>query len=148
MTAWQPDQLDAIDHAEELDVITTAADGTARRPVPIWVVRVGNGIYVRSYRGETGAWYRHARAEHTGRVRVAGLDQPVRFEPIADRDTDPAIDAAYAAKYARYGDSYLKPMVAAAAQAATLRLTPTDNAHAGDYRQAGDNTHHSTGGKR
>jgi hypothetical protein len=125
MTGWQVDQLGAIDQAAELQGITVRADGTTRRPVPIWVVRVGDGIYVRSYRGDTGAWYRHARADKTGRVRVPGLHQHVRFDPVTDRDTAQAIDAAYAAKYARYGDSYLTPMVAPAAQAATLRRTPT-----------------------
>jgi hypothetical protein len=127
MTAWAVEQLDAIDRADELEVVTTRPDGTPRRPVPIWVVRVGDSIYVRSYRGENGAWYRHARSAGAGRVRVAGFDQAVRFELATERDASEAIDAAYTAKYGRYNDSYVKPMVAEPARAATLRLTPGDH---------------------
>ena len=126
MTAWTAEHLDAIERADEVEVITTRPDGTPRRPVPIWVVRVGEDIYVRSYRGENGRWYREARAGGAGRVRVAGIDQAVRFEPVPETDAAEAIDRAYAAKYARHGDSYVKPMVAQAARAATLRVTSTD----------------------
>ena len=35
-----------------------------------------------------------------------------------------AIDGAYRSKYARYGDTYLQPMLADQAIAATLQLTP------------------------
>jgi len=41
-------------------------------------------------------------------------------------DASEAIDDADRAKYSRYGDHQVKPMVAEAAQAATLRLTPHD----------------------
>jgi hypothetical protein len=126
MTAWPVNQLDSIDRAEELEVITVRPDGTTRRPVPIWVVRVSDDIFVRSYRGEDGAWYRHALADGAGRVRVADLDQAVTFEPITSGDGSEAIDAAYRAKYSRYGDRYVKPMVVEAARAATLRVTPRD----------------------
>ena len=130
MTAWPVNQLDAIDRAEELEVVTVRPDGSTRRPVPIWVVRVKDDIFVRSYRGETGAWYRHALADGAGRIRVADLDRAVTFEPVTDGDAAEvveAVDDAYRAKYQRYGDSYVEPMVAKAAQAAMLRLTPGDH---------------------
>jgi hypothetical protein len=124
MTTWSADELAAIEQAEELEVITLGTDGSARKPVPIWVVRVGDAVYVRSYRGEAGAWYRHAAADRSGRVRVAGIERDVLFRPVEDETTSEAIDRTYERKYARYGDSYLKPMIAPAAKAATLRLTP------------------------
>jgi hypothetical protein len=127
MTEFPTELLDAIDRTEEIEVITLRADGTPRRPVPIWVVRVGDAVYVRSYRGEAGAWYRHARADGTGRVRVSGIEHAVEFELAADPATAEAVDAAYTRKYASYGQSYLKPMLAQAAQAATLQLTPHQN---------------------
>ena len=131
MSAWTKDQLDAIDQADELEVITLRCDGSHRRPVPVWVVRVdGDGdVVIRSYHGSGGSWYRHARVDGSGRVRirVAGMDQAVTFEPMTDRDASETINDAYRTKYGRYRDSYLKPMVAEASQAATLRLTPQDN---------------------
>lgn len=95
--------------------------------MPIWVVRVGDGIYVRSYRGEKGGWYRHARTAGAGRAQVAGLDHPVEFELVTDEEISEAIDAAYTTKYARYSDSYVKPMLAQRARATTLRLSPRNN---------------------
>jgi hypothetical protein len=126
MTTWAPDQLEAIGRADELEITTMRGDNSARRYVPIWVVRVDNDIYVRSYRGQAGAWYRHAAADRTGRVRAAGFERDVDFEPLDDATVAEAIDRAYQAKYARYSDNYVKPMVADAARAATLRLRPRE----------------------
>jgi hypothetical protein len=58
---------------------------------------------------------------------LAGAEQEVYFEPPADGTASEAIDRAYQAKYARYGNSYVKPMVADAAKAATLRLLPGEH---------------------
>ena len=127
MTAWPVNQLDAIDRAEELEVVTVRPDGSTRCPIAIWVVRVRDDVFVRSYRGENGAWYRHALTDGAGRIRVADLNQAVTCEPVTDGDAPEAIDDAYRAKYQRYGGSYVTPMVANAAQAATLRLTPRDH---------------------
>ena len=46
-------------------------DGTQRDPVTIWVVRTGDDLYVRSYRGTGGAWYRNARARRQAASRPA-----------------------------------------------------------------------------
>jgi hypothetical protein len=126
MTAWTSDELDRVGAAEELEITTPQADGSPRRRTPIWVVRVGTEVFVRSYRGADGAWYRHAT--HTGQAHVdaGGVERDVTVEPAAD-DVQSSIDAAYRTKYGRYGDSFLQPMIAAGARAATLRLTPREN---------------------
>jgi hypothetical protein len=48
------DELDHIGGAEELRNAARRADGTLRRPPPIWVVRVGDGLLVRSRPGDDG----------------------------------------------------------------------------------------------
>jgi hypothetical protein len=53
--------LDGIGSATELEIATRRADGSLRPYVPIWVVRVGDELFVRSWRGQAGARYRHAR---------------------------------------------------------------------------------------
>ncbi|MEU6373557.1 DUF2255 family protein [Streptomyces sp. NPDC046909] len=52
MTTWTSAELTRIEHAEELGMSPSRADGTSRAPVPIWVVRDGDDLYVRSFRGE------------------------------------------------------------------------------------------------
>ncbi|KAA9163281.1 DUF2255 family protein [Amycolatopsis acidicola] len=123
MTKWTAGDLDRFGDAEELEITTPRADGSPRPWVPIWGVRVGDEFYVRSYRGAGGGWYRRASAEGSARIRAAGLELEVTAEQPGG-DTRAAVDAAYREKYARYGATFLKPMLAAQAVDATLRLTP------------------------
>ena len=80
---------------------------------------------MRSYRGTSSGWYRQARSRPHGRVRAGSVEREVTFTP-ADDTVTAAVDDAYRAKYARYGDRYLQPMITDQAAAATLRLTPLE----------------------
>jgi hypothetical protein len=55
--------------------------------------------------------------------RVDGADE---LQITTARRDGSLHDEAYRAKYARYGSTYLRPMLAEQARAATLRLTPRD----------------------
>lgn len=57
---WTEQQLAVIGDAFEIDIATMRADDTVRRPVPIWVIRRGDDLFVRSYRGPSGSWFRQA----------------------------------------------------------------------------------------
>src|SRR6266700_3942904 len=116
------DELTRIEHADELEVAPLRSDGTPRDPVPIWVIRDGDDLYVRSFRGSAGSWYRAARTSHQGRIRSAGVDKGITFVEVADPDVNDRIDTAYGAKYGRYGASYVNPMVAS--RDTTLKLVP------------------------
>ncbi|MGW1606044.1 DUF2255 family protein [Streptomyces eurythermus] len=122
MTTWTGDELERIGAADELEMAPLRHDGTLRAPVPIWVVRDGDHLYVRSYRGTDGAWWRTARATHAGHIRSGGVERNVAFTEVTDEDTNDRIDAAYRAKYGRYGGAYVDPMVGS--RATTLRLEP------------------------
>lgn len=120
MSDWSPEELSKVASADELEIAPLRADGSQRPYVSVWVVRVGDDLYVRSYRGRDGAWYRSAVGQREGRIRSGGVERAVAFEPDG---TDPqAVDEAYRAKYARYGGSYLDPMLRAEATETTLRL--------------------------
>jgi hypothetical protein len=54
----------------------------------------------------------------------SGVDRDVTFVAETDPAAGDRIDAAYRAKYRRYSASYVDPMVAPAARAATLKLVP------------------------
>jgi hypothetical protein len=124
MTAWTPDELDRIGAAEELEIAPRRADGSLGSAVPIWVVRVGDELYVRSRRGADGSWFRAARRQGAGHLRAGGVGRDVAFAP-ADPVVDAAVDAAYREKYARY-PSYVEPMVGEAARATTLKRVPAE----------------------
>lgn len=124
MTGWTPEQLAAVSNADELTVQPQRADGSLRGPVPIWVVRDGDNLYVRSYRGTDGAWFRDANTQRVGRVSSGGVTAAVAFAAEYDAEVNDRIDAAYRAKYRRHGAQYVAAMVAEAARATTLKLTP------------------------
>ena len=123
MTTWTSDELDRIGNAEELRLATQQPDGTLRDPVTIWVIRHGDDLYIRSYRGPGGSWYRHAGDRRDGHIQAGGVDRDVTFTD-ADHDLDDQIDAAYRAKYRRYSGTYVDPMVAPQARATTIKLLP------------------------
>jgi hypothetical protein len=124
MTAWTTDELATIAAADELDIAPLRPDGTQHAPVTIWVVRDGDDLYVRSYRGRDSGWFRGTQASHQGRIRAGGVDKDVTFVDETDPGVNDQIDAAYRAKYRRFGASYVDPMVADGARAATLKLAP------------------------
>jgi hypothetical protein len=123
MTTWTSDELTKIGTAEELELASRRRDGTLRNPVTIWVVRLGDDLYVRSYKGRGGAWFRAAQVRHEGHIWAGGVEKDVTFVAEADPDINDQIDAAYRTKYRRY-PQYVAPMLAAEARSTTLKLVP------------------------
>lgn len=123
MTSWNEHDLATIGGADEVDISANRADGSPGTPRTIWVVRVGDELFVRSWRGTAGGWYRRALASRRGTLHAGGVAFAVAFV-----DADPAmrgaIDAAYREKYARYGPAYVRPMTGDDAATTTLRLDP------------------------
>jgi hypothetical protein len=128
MTAanWTTDELGRIGRAEELQIAPQRRDGSLCRPLPIWVVRVGDDLFVRSWRGADGGWYRAAEGTHQADMSAEGVAKHVTLADAGD-DVNDAVDAAYRAKYGRHS-GYVEPMVAPEARATTLRLVPDDRA--------------------
>lgn len=124
MTAWTSEELDKIGTADELEIAPLQSDGTARRPVTIWVVRLGDDLYVRSYKGRGGLWFRAVQTRHEGRIRAGGVEKDVRFVDETDAGLNEQINAVYRSKYRGYGAQYVDPMVASEAQATTIKLVP------------------------
>ena len=123
MPGWTTDELDRIGAADELEIAAYRIDRTLHRYTTIWVIRVGDDLYVRSYLGRGAAWFSRALSSREGRIQAGGLQRDVTFsEP--DDTVHHAIDQAYLSKYGRYPDSYVQPMIGPAAIAATLRLVP------------------------
>lgn len=123
MSAWTSAELNQIGNADELEIAPLRHDGTLRKPVTIWVVRVGDDLFVRSYKGRTSAWFRGVQVRHEGRIWAGGVEQDVAFVAEADPAINDQIDAAYRAKYGRY-PQYVAPMLTPEVRATTIKLTP------------------------
>lgn len=129
MASWTEQDLTTIGNAEELRIASRRRDGTLRPYVVIWVVRVGNDVYVRTAYGPDNPWFVRAKRSRVGRIKAGRFERDVSFEdPEADSaaDSRAAIDAAYHAKYDRHGPRIVGTVVSSTAAEGTLRLVPTD----------------------
>jgi len=120
--AWTSDELKTIGSAEELTLAARRTDGTLRSPVTMWVVRVGDAIYVRSVNGRGSSWFRGAQIRHQARIRAGGVEKDVDL--VETDEVGDEVDAAYEAKYRGRYPSIVPSIVAPGARAATLELDP------------------------
>ena len=123
MIRWTSEELNKIGTAEELLITSLRSDGTLRKPVIIWVVHLGDDLYVRSVNGRTSAWFRGTQVRHEGHIQAGGVDKDVIFVEETDPGINDKIDTAYLTKYSRY-PQYVAPMVTPDVRAATLKLVP------------------------
>ena len=120
MTEWNAADLAAIDRADEVRVAARRPDGTLRAATIVWHVVVDGALFIRSVRGEDGAWYRAVRRTGTGTIDAGGVHAGVSFGPDASQDG--AIDRAYRVKYGR--GSAVQAITSLVATATTLRIDP------------------------
>jgi len=127
-STWTDQELRRIGGAAELQIASRRPDGSLRPYVTIWTVRAGDDLYVRSAYGTDNPWFRRAAASGTGRIRAAGVERDVTFTPASELDagTQAAVDAAYHAKYDRYGPQIVGTVTGPHAAPVTLRLVPQD----------------------
>lgn len=123
MTAWTNEELKKIGNAEELQIASLRKDGSLRSMRIIWVVRVGDDLYVRSVNGRTSDWFRGVLDRHEGHIRAGGVEKDVAFVEESDPMVSDQIDAAYEAKYRRYA-SIIPSINSSIARAAAIRLVP------------------------
>ena len=117
---WTNQELDALGAAEELEVSSRRHDGSLREYTTLWVVRVNGEILVRSARGVSGGWFRHALMDGIGRIRVSDVSYDVVFEEPSNVDSG-KVDQAYRAKYS---PSPLLHFLVSPAETALLRIEP------------------------
>jgi len=124
MTTWTSEELTKIGTSEELRIASLRSDGTLRNPVTIWVVGLGDDLYVRSVNGRTSAWFRGTQVRHEGHIQAGGVHKDVAFVEETARDINDRIDAAYRTKYRRYAASIVNSIVSPEARSATIKLVP------------------------
>jgi hypothetical protein len=127
MTGWTRDELAKIGTAQELQIASLRRDGSLRNPRTIWVVCVGDDLYVRSHtRARRRLVPRHPGTPprpHPRRRRRQGHHLRRRRPDLNDQ-----IDAANRDKYRRYRPSTIGGVVNPEARAATIQLVPRSTA--------------------
>lgn len=126
MSKWENNELEKIGASEELKLSALKKDGTFFKPVIIWVVRVDDDLYVRSYKGIKGYWYKHIHVNQKGSISAGGITKDVNFIFLnkEDKTLNHKIDQEYRLKYQKYGKNYVDPMISSQTRATTIRLVP------------------------
>ena len=88
----------------------------------IWVVGVGDDLYIRSVRGPAGRWYQAITANPTATVHLDGQRIAVRAIPVTDDATIERVSEAYRRKYRN--DPSMPTMVCDDTLPTTLRVEP------------------------
>ena len=113
--------LAALDEAEEIEVETHADGGGVHRTI-VWPLVRDGVVYLRSYKGPGGRWYREALADPDVALHIDGRRLPGTAVPATDAASVEACSAALRDKYPR---SYsLEAMLVPDVLPTTLRIVP------------------------
>jgi hypothetical protein len=118
---FEDSDLAAIAAAKEVRIETRSAAGEAHRTI-IWIVEQDSQVYVRSYLGARGRWYREALADPEVAIHVDGRRVAAKAVPAADAASVEACSEGLTAKYRR--SQSLRAMLAPDVLPTTLRLVP------------------------
>lgn len=118
---WSEQELERIGAAPELRISPARGDGSHYPDTPIWVVRVGSELYVRSWRGGAGGWFRAAVESGRAEIEAGRLKREVELVSVGAGVE--GVDESYREKYGARS-SYVEPMLRAEARETTLRLLP------------------------
>jgi hypothetical protein len=130
---FEESDLERLAATREIEVETHSMAGEVHRTV-VWPL-VGDGVvYLRSFHGPDGRWYREARADPNIALVIDGRRVPARAVPAPD---DASIEACSAALREKYRRSYsLGAMLAPATLPTTLRIEPAPTGAARKDREA------------
>lgn len=119
-TTLTAQEIESIAQKDDFHIAPFREDGTTFGTLTwIWNVSVDNKLYVRAYNGKNSRWYQSAMKQKAGKIKAAGMEKKVRFQPI-EGDINEKIDQAYRKKYAN--SPYLNSMISERAKAATVQI--------------------------
>jgi hypothetical protein len=119
MTKFDADFMNALRDVQEF-VIRTGKH--PQSGVVIWVVVADNEVFVRSWRGVKGRWYRDLEKGGPAALEFGGRRLAVQAIPASDPDSVTKASREFLTKYQT--SSHAREMVRSEILATTLRLEP------------------------
>ena len=120
MTKFDAHTLGDVRSTQEVRIRTGKHPDSA---VVIWVVAVGDEVFVRSFRGARGRWYRDLAQGGPATLELAGKHVSVQAVPATGAATIDRVSREFLSKYT--SSSYAQAMVKADILDTTLRLDPS-----------------------
>ena len=116
---FEESDLDHLATAQEIRVETRSGSGEIHKTI-VWPLVRDGVVYLRSYKGPSGRWYREALADPDIALLFSRRRLPARAVPASDAASVEACSEALREKYRR---SYsLEAMLAPAVLPTTLRI--------------------------
>jgi hypothetical protein len=122
--SFDPETLQALDRAAEIDIETSRGEGAPVHRVTIWIVVDGDEAFVRSVRGSSGRWYRELSANPRGAIHVTGRRLSIEAEPATDADSVSRVSDALKRKYEQRWPGPLAGMLREQVLPTTMRVKP------------------------
>jgi hypothetical protein len=122
--AFDPNTLQTLDHAAEIDIETSRGEGAPVHRVTIWIVVDGDEAFVRSVRGSSGRWYRELSANPHGAIHVNGRRLAMEAEPASDAESVSRVSDALKRKYEQRWPGPLAAMLREQVLPTTMRVKP------------------------
>ena len=123
MTGFEPDAAAPMREARTVEIETSAGPGTPAHRATIWIVVGEDGrVFVRSWLGKRGRWYRELVANPEGAVVFGGRRIAIRAVPVDEAGVS-ACSRLLRAKYRSSRES-LQSMVRDEVLGTTLELVP------------------------
>jgi hypothetical protein len=119
MTNFDADTLRELRDVQEVAIRTEKHPKSA---VVIWVVVANDEVFVRSWRGAKGRWYRDLAAGGPATLEFAGRRLAVRALPASDQAAVAGASREFLRKYQR--STHAQEMVRSETLPTTLRLEP------------------------
>jgi hypothetical protein len=118
---FEESDLDLLASMEEIRVETRSQAGDTHKTI-VWPLVRHGVVYLRSYKGPSGRWYREALADPEIALLFDRRRLPARALPATDAASVEACSAALRDKYRR--SHSLEAMLAPAVLPTTLRIEP------------------------
>jgi hypothetical protein len=124
MAGSQEDLLRKIAERDEVEIETRRDPKTKPHRVTIWIVPTRSGVFIRSYKGKKGVWYREALANPLVTIRVGRRKVAARAVPERRPTVIRQVNAGYRAKYGDRWPQDTEAMLRRSVVPTTLRLVP------------------------
>ena len=119
MPHFDANTLRALRDRQEVAIVTEKHPKSA---VVIWVVVADDEVFVRSWRGTKGRWYRDLAAGGPATLKFAGRELAVQAVPASDSKAVTRTSEEFLRKYQR--STHAQEMVRSETLPTTLRLEP------------------------
>lgn len=119
MATFDADTLGVLTSVREVEIRTGKHP---KKAVTIWVTVADDAVFVRSWRGAEGHWYKDLAAGGPATLEAGGRRLAVQAVPARDSDSIARATRTYLSKYR--SSTHVQDMVRAEVLPTTLRLEP------------------------